>query len=95
MRTYKTIMHPTVVEVRIVCNKCGREMNLDTTEYEEFMTDFIHKFKVGYGFGSDRDGTLCQFDLCEDCLEWLYSTFKVPVRNTDGWNWEKDYNDCK
>lgn len=95
MRTYRTAMQPMVFESRIICNKCGYEMNLETTEYEEFMTDFIHKFKTTYGYASDRDGTTCQFDLCEQCLEWLYSTFTIPVKNTVGWDLEKDYNDGK
>lgn len=83
MRTYRTIMHPTPFESKIVCNKCGREMDLETREYEEFMTDLIHKFKIVYGYASDRDGTTCQFDLCEQCLDELYSTFKIPPQIDD------------
>ena len=83
MRTYKTIMHPRSFEYKIICNKCGYEMNLEEREYEEFMTDMIHKFRVSYGYASDRDGTICEFDLCEKCLDELYSTFKVPVKIED------------
>lgn len=86
-------MHPTVFESKVICNKCGYEMDCEKNNYEEFMVDIIHQFKVSYGYGSDRDGDFLKFDLCENCLKWLYSTFKVPVKNSNGWDWERDNND--
>lgn len=84
MRTYKTIMYPKQFESRIVCNKCGHEMDLDKEEYEEFMTDTIHEFKVSYGYGSEHDLQSYSFDLCENCLDELYRSFKVPPQ-VDDW----------
>jgi hypothetical protein len=49
------------------------------------MTDTIHPFKVGYGYGSNRDNQVIKFDLCESCLEELYSSFVVPAEVKDYW----------
>ncbi len=91
MRTYHTSMQPQLFESKVMCNKCGFTMDLEKTEYEEFMVDTIHSFKVGYGYASLHDEEFYQFDLCENCLEELYKTFKIPPKTTLGWDWDKDY----
>lgn len=83
MRTYMTVMHPKVFEKKIVCNKCGCEMDLEHFYYEEFMTDVIHEFKISYGYGSQHDLHTYKFDLCDNCLDELYATFKVPPQIDD------------
>ena len=77
MRAYKLGTKMVNINTKIVCNMCGYEMNLEKNEYEEFMTDMVHRFQVGYGYVSQRDGDIVYFDLCEECLEKIYAQFKI------------------
>ena len=50
----------------IICNKCGADIpNSVSGGYD-----------VGFGYGSEHDGERWSFELCEDCLLGLISTFK-------------------
>lgn len=44
----------------------------------------LEEAKVTGGFFSDplRDMTEYQFNLCESCLDALFKTFKIPVKET-------------
>ena len=68
----------------VQCNMCGKEMDVEHDEYEEFMLDNIHEFKVGFGYGSALDGQSWKFDLCDKCLGKLVDSFIVPV-DIDRW----------
>jgi hypothetical protein len=73
-----------VVEKKISCNRCGHEMDCENNNYEEFMTDMIHKFTVTFGYASDLDTQTWYFDLCENCLKEIVATFKIP-HEVDNW----------
>jgi hypothetical protein len=79
MRIYKTFQVRKDFPVKFICNKCGLTLD-NETQYglEEWQADFIHKFKVSFGYGSLRDGESVDFDLCENCLEELFKSFKIP-----------------
>ncbi len=50
----------------VVCNKCGNDI-----------PDSVSGgYDVGFGYGSKHDGERWSFELCEDCLLELISTFK-------------------
>lgn len=54
----------------ILCNKCGKSCK---GEY-----DFENlEANSSWGYGSNRDGEVWQFHLCEKCSVKLYNTFKV------------------
>lgn len=60
----------------VVCNKCGQ--NYVAMELEEWMLDFMKKFKIDFGYGSEHDGATWRFDLCENCLIEFTNSFKIP-----------------
>jgi len=43
---------------------------------------------AGNGHGALDDMTLYQFSLCEWCLDWLFSQFKIPVSIFDYDPWD-------
>ena len=87
MREHKAIPSQQLVESKVVCNKCGMTYDEETSEfgYEEWQWDTIHAFKVEFGYGSGHDMERWSFDLCEDCLEEFFATFKIKpyVISTD------------
>lgn len=57
-------------QVKVVCNKCGREVvNEDILSVEK---------RWGY-FSHNKDNEVHRFDLCETCYDELVATFQVPV----------------
>lgn len=77
MREYKRFMVSTAMPVRVTCNMCGTLFDSEEDAIEEWQSDTIHEFKVDYSYGSDRDGTTLKWDLCESCLEKIYTMFKL------------------
>lgn len=65
----------------IICNKCGKEYRDD----EPFDWDKIFEFKIVFGYGSKRDGSIWEYDICEDCLCDFVKTFDIPVSETSIW----------
>ena len=67
------------VETKVVCNRCG--LTFDDTNsqygYEEWQWDTIHEFDIEFGYGSKHDLDGWTFDLCEDCIEEIVTTFKI------------------
>lgn len=80
MRKYKTYNVPKNFEIFIQCNMCGKEMDCEKIEYEEFMTDTIHNFKVVYGYSEENDGEIWNFDLCSGCIKDIVKNFKIGVK---------------
>lgn len=77
MREYIVVKKNRKIPVIFTCNMCGKTMDAFQHEYEEFMTDTIHNFKIEYGYGSNRDGEIVTFDICESCLEKIYEQFEI------------------
>jgi len=79
MRTHKLIASQELVENKVVCNKCGLTFDDEKSPhgYEVWQWDAIHHFAVEFGYGSDHDLHAWTFDLCEDCIEEVVSTFKI------------------
>lgn len=68
-----------------ICNKCGKKF-----EYDEGLCgwqNLVHKFVIKFAYGSKYDYERWDFDLCEDCIEEIVSTFKIPVE-------VNEHNDC-
>ncbi|MBS6396371.1 MAG: hypothetical protein KH452_04345 [Clostridiales bacterium] len=77
MRQY--LDHDKKTLEKIVCNQCGRELQLENGIVQEG----IFAGEVHWGYFSDRDGERHFFDLCEKCYERLISGFLVPVTMED------------
>ncbi|MBQ9765796.1 MAG: hypothetical protein IJW18_06335 [Lachnospiraceae bacterium] len=64
---------------KIVCNKCGRELELENGIARE---DYCTVNKL-WGYFSQRDGQRHRFELCEQCYEELIAGFLIPVENIE------------
>lgn len=73
MRQYK-IQETKEVE-KIICNKCGKEILVKNGMPEEDVL-FVQK---RWGYFSDKDNEVHEFDLCEACYDELLSTFAIPA----------------
>jgi hypothetical protein len=72
MKIFETEMVEQEVLKRKVCNRCGK----DNDEWSN-----IETLKFCYGYGSDNDGQIDEFELCEDCFAEIAKTFKLmPTR---------------
>lgn len=62
----------------MVCNKCGRRMNVRNGILKEgcFQADVV------FGYFSRRDGMRHRFELCEDCYDEMIDGFAIPVEET-------------
>ena len=63
------------VEVKIVCNSCGRRLKTENGIMKE---DAFEAMKE-WGYFSGRDMEVHRFALCEDCYNKLISQFMIPV----------------
>lgn len=74
MRQYK------IQEIRevskIVCNKCGKEIIVKNGMTEEEVLSVQKR----WGYFSNKDNEVHEFDLCEECYDRLIETFKIPVK---------------
>lgn len=67
--------------ISITCNKCGIIIQpKNETDYS--WPDKIQSFKIYWGYGSGHDEEIWEFDLCENCLEQLAKSFKIPLENS-------------
>lgn len=72
----KTMRQPrtkTVQEEIVVCDRCHREMEPGSTDFE-FQERTAIRFRAGYGsvFG---DGNLVEADICQHCLQEALGKF--------------------
>lgn len=75
MRKMKEITKVVHEDKAIICNKCGKEVDLENAD--DFEENLFHPFKVSFGYGSKFDLETWYFDLCEDCLLEFVETFKI------------------
>lgn len=75
MRQYKIEEKETKEIAKIVCNKCGREIEVSGGVPRE---DVLHVEKR-WGYPSDKDNQVDCFDLCEDCYDNLIESFQIKI----------------
>lgn len=56
----------------VLCNKCGKSMQISNYEYESEGTRLFADF----GYGSNKDGLMEEFHLCDDCYDQFIALFK-------------------
>ena len=73
-----------------LCNLCGLPCTLGGDPYPDFRAGLIsavvqggYESTAGNGYGALDDMTSYNFSLCEFCLDWLFSQFKIPVEVKD------------
>lgn len=60
---------------RIYCNKCGKEIVRDHHGNDP---DYLH-VKKQWGYFSDKDLEIHEWNLCEECYDRFLKEFAVPV----------------
>lgn len=78
----------------IICNLCGLSCMLGRKDIPSYGPCGLINAQVcggyestpGNGFGALDDLVRHRFSLCEFCLDWLFSKFKVPVVVDDPMN---------
>jgi hypothetical protein len=82
MRKVDIIERRVSVQTEAICNRCGeslippelREVHPERLEFYGLQAE-VHG---GYFSLHLSDCTSYEFDLCEGCLVWLFSTFTLP-----------------
>ena len=73
MRQYK--MQETKEVEKIICNKCGKEILVNNGVAE---ADVLSVQKR-WGYFSNKDNDVHEFDLCEECYDKWIATFAIPI----------------
>ena len=55
--------------IDIACNKCNKSIYID--DYDMKGTSF----DIDFGYGSNKDGCVFRFELCDDCFDELTKSF--------------------
>ncbi len=66
-------------EKEIRCNMCGKKIE---QKRDMPVEDFI-SVKKSWGYFSEKDGTVQEFELCEACCDALTRQFQIPVTETE------------
>jgi hypothetical protein len=73
---------------KVTCNKCATVIwTAETAERDNYGLPVAWDtsyFEVSHtwGYGSPKDGTKHEWDLCEPCYVELVKSFKVPINAT-------------
>ncbi len=77
MRQYNTSLKETNELEKIICNKCGKEiLVLRGVPQEDVL-----QVEKRWGYFSDKDNCVDQFDLCEECYDEFVKDFRIKIRN--------------
>ena len=60
---------------KIVCNKCGKEILVENGVAEADMLSVQKR----WGYFSNKDNDVHEFDLCEECYDKWIATFAIPI----------------
>ena len=74
MRQYK--MQETKEVYKIICNKCGKEIFVKNGIAEEDVLSVEKR----WGYFSNKDNEIHEFDLCESCYDEFVKTFVISVK---------------
>ena len=73
MKHYKTIQVQKRVPEHIVCNCCGKKIQIsDQHPYPEYIS-----IRKEWGFDSPYDGEVHEIDLCQECYQKWIQTLKI------------------
>ncbi|MBE5871882.1 MAG: hypothetical protein E7294_11565 [Lachnospiraceae bacterium] len=65
--------------LQVVCNRCGRSLLVEDGMLKE---DSFEGKKI-FGYFSNKDGIVQQFDLCESCYEKIIAGFRIPAEESE------------
>jgi hypothetical protein len=65
------------VDLSATCNCCGEHFTYDPNKpITKAWQNKVHNFEFSGQYGSTYENLNVQFDLCDKCLEQIFSTFK-------------------
>jgi hypothetical protein len=79
-------------QINMKCNLCGESLQLEEPCERAGLVDT--KVSGGYsstpgnGFGALDDLSTYEFSICEFCLDWLFTQFKIPPKITGPYDFE-------
>lgn len=59
----------------VYCNCCGKELKVE----HGIIKEGVFKAEISWGFFSEKDGEVHDFDMCESCYDLMIEKFKIPV----------------
>ena len=62
-------------EQKIICNKCGKEIVMEKGMYYQDVLSVEKR----WGYFSEKDNEVHEFDICESCYDEWTATFLIPV----------------
>ena len=75
MRQYHTTVKETKEIGKIICNRCGRSIPVIQGVPREDVLEVSKR----WGYFSEKDNRLDEFDLCEQCYVEIISEFKIKI----------------
>ena len=75
MRQYHTTVKETKEIDKIICNRCGRSIPVIQGVPREDVLEVSKR----WGYFSEKDNRLDEFDLCEQCYDEIISEFKIKI----------------
>ncbi len=73
MRKYSEETKKKLIEMS--CNKCGKKISVENG----IINEGVFTVAFGWGYFSEKDGQIHNFDLCEKCYDEYTKTFLIPV----------------
>ena len=61
--------------LEIFCNCCVKQIRTD----RDRIAEGVFSGHVQWGYFSEKDGEIHDFDLCEDCYDKWIASFQIPV----------------
>lgn len=61
---------------KIICNKCGKEIFVKNG----MATEEVLSVEKRWGYFSNKDNEVHEFDLCEECYDQMIKSFVIPVK---------------
>lgn len=77
MRQYITSLKETKEIEKIICNKCGKEIPV----LKGVPQQDVLQVEKRWGYFSEKDNRVDQFDLCEECYDEFVKGFRIKMRN--------------
>lgn len=60
---------------QVYCNVCGKELKME----RGILKEGVFVANQEWGYFSDKDTEIHQFDVCEPCYDKLVNSFVIPV----------------
>lgn len=73
MQIKKKIWKNEMITEKIICNKCGKEIRMIGGR----LAEGVCSVQQNWEYGSDKDGDVHAFDLCEACYDELIRGFQI------------------